>query len=103
MESKVRTLKVGDSREKVVELLGKPDADIQYSLVSDVRTINVRFLVYGKRFGLRKTVDGKFPYYQVVRFRISCAQAGDDVVNLDDAGRIQNVWISDKCIVGERW
>jgi hypothetical protein len=96
-----RTLKVGDSREKVIELLGKPDDDFPGTLLLIERPIYVRPLVYRKRFGLWKTRDGKFPYYQLVRFRMSRCQTGDVTIFLDEAGRVKAVRIPpDKIVVG---
>jgi hypothetical protein len=89
IEAKARTLRVGDSREKVVELLGKPNFETGDLIPDNWGTDRV--LIYAKSFRLWQRHDGLLTYKCLSQYAEHRPQEGDVVVFLNAYGRVERI------------
>ena len=97
--ARVHTIKVGDSRNQVIAVLGRatqvltPPPKIPRGLYLGVR---VGTWAYGSRFDWRHCFYSKFPYFWPLKFRLFGPDVEDVEVAYDSAGKVSGVWTPTK-------
>ena len=92
--TRVRDVKVGDTREQVVATLG-PATEV-FMAPKDIRSAllfgpRVETWAYGRRFDWKHSIHSKFPFFWPVRFRLFGPAADDVAVEFDSNGRVRRV------------
>jgi len=92
--SRVQSIKVGDSKERVLATVGRattvftPPQKIPSGLYLGVR---VETWAYGKRFEWQHSLHSEFPYFWPLKFRLFGPDADDVEVEFDSTGRVSRV------------
>ena len=93
--SRARTLRVGDSKKKVEQLLGRPTiifipkGDILFSVSEET-------WAYGSSFDFSKAFNPKFPYIspnRLIRWRFFIPDAEDIAIRFDSVGGVSGITI----------
>jgi len=101
LKSKAGKLRVGQSRDRVRDILGEPDAvfakgtgllDGMTLLGSRVGPSPERW-AYGRRFDWKNAFQKKFPYFLPIRFRFFGPDDQDVVIEFDDRGMVSAIEI----------
>ena len=94
-----KDVNIGDSRDAVVEALGKPameyfaDADYGTFLTVDY---GYDWWAYGKTFTLKDAFFLEPPFFFPLRFRFAMQQSDDVVIEFDSDGKVMNILMPGK-------
>lgn len=95
--TRVRTVRVGDTRHQVEKILGRPVA--AYTPLPEARTNWVAALLsvrsetwaYGSRLELRDPFQSEFPYFCPIRLRLFQPDVDDVAIEFDSSGRVSQI------------
>ncbi len=96
LESKVAQLKLGDLREKAIQLLGEPNAswgkgDSKFTLLGKQEYYENSGMAYGENMDWENALHPDFPYFFPFKFRLFGPDGDDIVIYLDDQGLVLNI------------
>lgn len=96
LESKVTKLKLGDSSEKVIQLLGEPaytwkKGNPEVTFFGKQAYYENSGMAYGKIMNWKNPFYSNFPYFYPFKFRFFGSDEDDILIYLNEEGRISEI------------
>ena len=97
--TRVRKLRVGDSKHEVEHILGRPVSvfkplpEARTNLVAALLSVGSETWAYGSRLDLRQPFCSEFPYFYPFRLRLFKPDSDDVAIEFDSGGRISKIVI----------
>jgi len=92
LRSRAQSIKVGDSKQHVEQVLGRATAMFVPNPQA-LFSVDRETWAYGKRLQFHEAFDSKFPYFYPLRFRLFSPDDDDVAIEFDRAGNVSAVSI----------
>src|SRR2546426_992786 len=95
LRPRAQAIKVGDSRQRVEQVLGRPIVVFTPPSEGTKGLVIVRpeTWAYGRRLQLRDAFYGEFPYFRPLRVRLFGPDDDDVAIEFDASGKVSSVSI----------
>ena len=99
MKTRAQAVRVGDTRQNVERLLGRPvtvftpSQQASTNFLAALLSVRTETWAYGDRLDLRQPFHSEFPYFYPFRLRLFQPDADDIAVEFDSSGRVVQVTI----------
>ena len=93
LESKITLVKTGDSKEKVLRILGKPDCRMSKESKERMSTPKTLCFSYGKFLDWKNAFHSNFPFIYPFKTRFFIPHGDDIIIYFDDKDLVSDIYM----------